>query len=75
MNGRLHTLSQDKVKILNDYLSSIFTPDKNNDELPSVDKSPYPSISETDLQATLIHLKLPDLTTSLLDFLSYLLRI
>jgi len=41
----LHTLSQDNVKILNDYFSSVFKPDKNNDELPSIDESPYPKLT------------------------------
>jgi len=50
MNGSLYTSSQDKAKILNDYFSSVFTPDRNNDNLPSVDESPYSNIFKVDLR-------------------------
>jgi len=44
VNGKMHTSSQDKAKIrhaLNDSVSSVSTPDRNNDELPSIDESPF----------------------------------
>ena len=53
-----------RAKILNGYFSSVFTPDRNNDNLPSVDESPYPSISKIDLQASVITKFLQDLDPS-----------
>jgi len=40
------------VKILNEYFCTIFTPDRTDEDLPSIGDSPFPSISQINLQAS-----------------------
>jgi len=65
-SGEQSCTSQEKVKILNEYFCIVFTPDRTDEDLPSIGDSPFPTISQINLQASgitklLIHLKLQEI--------------
>ena len=43
-DGKSFTASHAKAKILNNYFSTVFTPDINDEDLPTTEDSPFPSI-------------------------------
>ena len=49
---------------MNDYFCTVFTPDRNNEELPSIGDSPFLSIPKIKLQASGITKLLKDLDPS-----------
>ena len=50
-NGQSYTTSQEKARILNEYFCTVFTPNRNDEDLPSIGDSPFSSISKINLQA------------------------
>jgi len=49
---------------LNEYFCTVFTSDRTDDDLPSIGDSPFPSISQINLQASGITKLLKDLDPS-----------
>ena len=63
-NGQSYTTSQEKARILNEYFCTVFTPDRNDEDLPTIGDSPFSSISKINLQASGITKLLKDLDPS-----------
>ena len=51
-DGQSYTTSKEKAKISNEDFCTVFTSDTTDEDLPSIGDSPFPSISQINLQAS-----------------------